>query len=288
MCAQRDAELAERLAARTLELVDVPSESRDEARAGGARRRRPADGGVAVATPATPACSPRRDAPVAARRAPRHRPRPGQPPGPPRRRARARPRRERHEGRAGGDDRARAGRRAASAACSSAARSCRPRESALTPLLEREPRSRDELVVVMEPTDNALHAGCLGQHQRHVDVPRAHAGTPRGPGRRQRDPRAPRAAIAALAALSRVEHEFDGLTFVEVGVGHADRAAGSPQNVIPDRAECARELPLRPRRTPAEAPRRGCASCADGGDLGSTRNAPSGAGADRATRSRSA
>ena len=40
------AALAERLAARTLELVDVPSESRDEARAGGARARSCARGGV--------------------------------------------------------------------------------------------------------------------------------------------------------------------------------------------------------------------------------------------------
>src|SRR5687767_6700007 len=37
------------------------------------------------------------------------------------------------------------------------------RESALTPLLEREPSLRDTpLAIVMEPTDNALHAGCVG------------------------------------------------------------------------------------------------------------------------------
>ena len=34
-------------------------------------------------------------------------------------------------------------------------------ESALTPLLERSPVEH-EFVVVMEPTDNELHAGCLG------------------------------------------------------------------------------------------------------------------------------
>src|SRR5829696_1173899 len=34
-------------------------------------------------------------------------------------------------------------------------------ESALTPLLAREPIAA-ELVVMMEPTDNAIHAGCLG------------------------------------------------------------------------------------------------------------------------------
>src|SRR3954451_6509291 len=35
-------------------------------------------------------------------------------------------------------------------------------QSALTPLLEREPGLREaDLVVVMEPTANAIHAGCL-------------------------------------------------------------------------------------------------------------------------------
>ena len=45
-------------------------------------------------------------------------------------------------------------------------------ESALTPLLERSPLEAD-FVVVMEPTDNELHAGCVGQHQRDMGVPRA-------------------------------------------------------------------------------------------------------------------
>src|SRR3712207_4546598 len=36
-------------------------------------------------------------------------------------------------------------------------------ESALTPLLEREPSLRDtQLAIVMEPTDNTIHAGCVG------------------------------------------------------------------------------------------------------------------------------
>src|SRR4051794_27121519 len=36
-------------------------------------------------------------------------------------------------------------------------------DSSLTPLLEREPGLRGaDLVVVMEPTDNELHAGCVG------------------------------------------------------------------------------------------------------------------------------
>ena len=36
-------------------------------------------------------------------------------------------------------------------------------EAALTPLLEREPGLRTaDLAIVMEPTDNQIHAGCVG------------------------------------------------------------------------------------------------------------------------------
>ncbi len=83
-----DGELGERLAARTLELVDIPSESRDEAalaahvagvlRAGGVEVLDLGDTCVLA--------RPRGHAPGrAARRPPRHRPRPGQPPRAPRR-----------------------------------------------------------------------------------------------------------------------------------------------------------------------------------------------------------
>ena len=52
-------------------------------------------------------------------------------------------------------------RRAVRGAVLPAARSCPSTESALTPLLERAPLD-DDFVVVMEPTDNELHAGCVG------------------------------------------------------------------------------------------------------------------------------
>ena len=64
-------------------------------------------------------------------------------------------------------------------------------ESALTPLLERSPVEAD-FVVVMEPTDNELHAGCVGQHQRHLGVPRALRALRAPLAGRQRDQLAPR------------------------------------------------------------------------------------------------
>ena len=74
-------------------------------------------------------------------------------------------------------------------------------ESALTPLLERSPVEAD-FVVVMEPTDNDLHAGCLGQHQRDVDVPRALRALRAAVAGRQRDPpRGDRDRPARLAAV---------------------------------------------------------------------------------------
>ena len=148
----------ERLAARTLELIDIPSESRDEARLAahvrgllpdardlgdtcvlaGPEGARVLLGGHLDTVPAQGNRPGRRDA-------------------------------ERVLGLGASDMKGALAvmieldprRRCRSARCSSAARSCRSTESALTPLLARHPLS-PELVVMMEPTDNAIHAGCLG------------------------------------------------------------------------------------------------------------------------------
>ena len=60
-------------------------------------------------------------------------------------------------------------------------------ESALTPLLARSPVEAD-FVVVMEPTDNELHAGCVGNINATWDVPRALRALRAALARRQRDP----------------------------------------------------------------------------------------------------
>src|SRR5262249_5188442 len=89
-------------------------------------------------------------------------------------------------------------------------------ESALGPLLAREPGLREaDLVVGMEPTANDLHMGCMGNvnatwtfHGRS-----GHSARPW-----LADNAIHRAAegIRALAQVAPVEHEFDGLRFTEV------------------------------------------------------------------------
>ncbi len=132
-------------------------------------------------------------------------------------------------------------------------------ESALTPLLDREPLDA-ALVVMMEPTGCELHAGCLGNinatwsfHGRsgHSARPwladnaieRAAAG----------DPRARRAAApAARRRRPRVRRGRDG---------HPDRGGYSGQR-DPRPRGLPPQLPLRPRAAAPPRPRPGCASCA--------------------------
>jgi succinyl-diaminopimelate desuccinylase len=144
--------------------------------------------------------------------------------------------------------------------------------SALAPLLERE-RLAYELVVMMEPTANELHAGCVGNvnatwtfHGRSGHSARPwdavnaiHAAAP---------------AIASLAAFEREEHVFDGLTFYEVA-SVTEIRGGIAQNVIPDRVDCHVNYRFAPGRTPADAEARLRELC-PGGELTIDSLAPSG------------
>ena len=68
-------------------------------------------------------------------------------------------------------------------------------DSALSRLLEREPGLRTaDAVIVMEPTGNAIHAGCLGNINAHVDLLRASAATRRARGSPTTRSTAPRPA----------------------------------------------------------------------------------------------
>ena len=284
-----EAELAERLAARTLELIDIPSRVARRGRARRARGRVLRDGGAEVVDLG--------DTCVLARRAgtrprccsPGHLdtvPAQGNLPGRDRRRARARARRQRHEGRARRDDRAGARAARRTRRCSSAARSCRRPRARSTPLLERAPAATAELVVVMEPTDNELHAGCLGQHQRHVDVPRALRALRAAVAGRQRDPprgarRSPRsrARRARRCTLRRAD-------VLRGRLGDADRRRDrrerDPRTARPRTSTTA----TRPAAAPDEAEARLHELCRGRASSRSTRNAPSGAGRRPTTRSR--
>ena len=148
-------------------------------------------------------------------------------------------------------------------------------ESALTPLLARWPLEC-ELVVMMEPTDNQIHAGCLGNiNARWIFDGRAgHSARPW-----QADNALHKAAraIARLDALPPEPHSFAGLEFVEVA-SVTQWSGGIAGNVVPDRAECHLNHRYAPGRSPQEAEERLRSHwCGGAGRVEIVGTAPSGA-----------
>jgi succinyl-diaminopimelate desuccinylase len=265
--------LGERLAARTLELVDIPSESRDEARlaahvievldAGGVDVRDLGDTCV-LAGPAS--------APVVLAGHLDTVPAQGNRPG------------RIADGRVyglGASDMK--GALAVMVELALARARCRclffgreelpSAESALAPLLEREPLGA-ELVVMMEPTACELHAGCLGNIGATWRF-RGRSGHSARPWTADNAIERAAAGVTALAARPPLPHTFDGLEFVEVA-SVTRIAGGIAANVIPDRAECHVNFRYAPGRTPAEAEARLGELCAGHGELTVDANAPSG------------
>ena len=119
-----------------------------------------------------------------------------------------------------------------------------------------------DLAIVMEPTDNALQAGCLGNVNATLDVHAAPSGTRRAPGWPTTRSIAPPAGSRALADVPVEEHEFDGPAPSPRPSSVTRVAGGIADNVIPDRGGRPRQLPLRPGPRRRPTPRRGCASCA--------------------------
>jgi succinyl-diaminopimelate desuccinylase len=149
-------------------------------------------------------------------------------------------------------------------------------DSALTPLLEREPGLRDaDLVVVMEPTDNQLHAGCVGNINATWTF-RGVAGHSARPWLADNAIHRAGVGIAQLAALEPVDHEFAGLTFREV-VSAVTVHGGVARNVVPD--TCTVEVNMRyaPGTSAQDAEARLRALCEPHGELTIDGNAPSGA-----------
>jgi len=144
--------------------------------------------------------------------------------------------------------------------------------SALTPLLERE-RLDYELVVMMEPTSNELHAGCVGNMNATWTFTGRSAHSAR-PWDGDNAIHAAARGIAALADFEREEHVFDGLTFYEVA-SVTEIQGGIAQNVIPDRVVCGVNYRFAPGRSPDDAQQRLRELCR-GGDLEIDSLAPSG------------
>jgi succinyl-diaminopimelate desuccinylase len=148
------------------------------------------------------------------------------------------------------------------------------RESALTPLLAREPLAA-ELVVMMEPTACELHAGCLGNINATWTF-HGRSGHSARPWTADNAIERAAAGVQALAAHPPLPRSFDGLEFVEVA-SVTRIAGGIADNVIPDRVDCHVNFRYAPGRDAAAAEARLAELCAGHGDLRVDSNAPSGA-----------
>ncbi|MCW2994833.1 MAG: succinyl-diaminopimelate desuccinylase [Conexibacter sp.] len=149
-------------------------------------------------------------------------------------------------------------------------------DSALTPLLARSPGLLGaDLVVVMEPTDNALHAGCVGNINATWTF-RGVAGHSARPWLADNAIHRAGRGIAALAAVEPVDVEFSGLVFREV-VSAVTIRGGVARNVVPD--ECVVEINMRyaPGTSAEDAEARLRTLCEPHGELVIDGNAPSGA-----------
>ncbi len=125
-------------------------------------------------------------------------------------------------------------------------------ESALPRVFAEAPLVLEsDLVVVLEPTDNAIHAGCLG----NLNATLAFHGESAHSARPWQGVNAINLAVEGLApvvACAPVEVEVGGLTFVEV-LSATGISGGIAGNVIPDRVEVRLNYRYAPNRTREEA-----------------------------------
>ena len=147
-------------------------------------------------------------------------------------------------------------------------------DSALAPLLARARDALDcRLVLMMEPTDNAIHAGCLGNVNATWTF-HGRSGHSARPWTADNAIERAAAGIAALAARPPVAHDFDGLSFVEVA-SVTTIHGGLAANVIPDLVECSLNFRYAPGRDPRSAESRLRELTGGHGDLTISSNAPS-------------
>jgi succinyl-diaminopimelate desuccinylase len=147
-------------------------------------------------------------------------------------------------------------------------------ESALSGLLAREPALREvDLVVMMEPTANALHAGCLGNINA-IWTFHGRSGHSARPWLADNAIHRAAAGIHALAQVEPTPYDFDGLHFTEV-VSVTRIAGGIAGNVIPGEAVAQVNYRYAPGRTPADAEAWLRALCEPYGTLEIEGNAPS-------------
>jgi succinyl-diaminopimelate desuccinylase len=144
--------------------------------------------------------------------------------------------------------------------------------SALRPLLARLPvLGEADLAVVMEPTDNALQVGCLGNLTAEVRFTGRSAHSAR-PWFGVNAVHAAVAGLAGVAALPPQPVVIQGLEFREV-VSVVRIQAGIADNVVPDVATCRLNYRYAPGRDPAAAEAR-LRELVPGGELSVVGNSP--------------
>jgi succinyl-diaminopimelate desuccinylase len=128
-----------------------------------------------------------------------------------------------------------------------------------------------ELVVMLEPTDNQIHAGCLGNLNARVvfEGVSAHSARPWLGRNAIHDAIV---ALAGVAALEPLDVEVEGLVFREV-VSVVRIEGGIAQNVVPARAAAELNYRYAPTRTPEAAERR-IRELVPGAGFESTANSP--------------
>ena len=125
-------------------------------------------------------------------------------------------------------------------------------QSALLPLFERCPELRDvDLAVVMEPTANAIEVGCLGNLNARLTIEGRAAHSAR-PWLGENAIHAAVRALAAVAAREPRDVQIDGLTYREV-VSITTIHGGLAGNVVPDRVEAGVNYRYAPGTDPASA-----------------------------------
>jgi succinyl-diaminopimelate desuccinylase len=137
-------------------------------------------------------------------------------------------------------------------------------ESALTPLLERS-AVEAEFVVVMEPTDCELHAGCLGNLNATWTF-RGRSGHSARPWHADNAIHRAALGIATLAGAPVLPVQSGGLTFHEVA-SVTKVNGGIALNVIPGECVCSVNFRYAPGRSPEEAEARLTELCGGLGEL---------------------
>jgi len=148
-------------------------------------------------------------------------------------------------------------------------------DSSLTPLLERDPTLRDAgFAVVLEPTANAIHAGCLGNVNATWTF-RGRSGHSARPWLADNAIHRLARGVTEVADVPAREHVYDGLTFTEV-VSATRIEGGIALNVVPDTAIAKLNYRYPPGKSAEDAEAWLRALCEPHGELVIDGHAPSG------------